>query len=64
MSVLQIIQLALAGLGSVVGVLIPGGALAKVVSEAIAAINNVINNQSASPETLAELEALRAKKLW
>lgn len=64
MNVLQIIQLALAGLSSVVGVLAPGGAIAKVVSEAIAAINNVINNQSATPETLAELESLRTKKLW
>ncbi|HXT74638.1 MAG TPA: hypothetical protein VN785_12365 [Candidatus Angelobacter sp.] len=64
MSVLAIIQLALAGLQSVVGALAPGGAIATVVGEAIAAINNVINNQSATPETLAELESLRAKKLW
>lgn len=64
MNVLQIIQLALAGLGSVVSVLAPDGAIAKVVSEAIAAINNVINNQSATPETLAELESLRTTKLW
>ena len=64
MNVLQILQLALAGLSSVVSVLAPGGAIATVVSEAIAAINNVINNQSATPETLAELESLRTKKLW
>lgn len=64
MSALAIIQLALAGLNAVIGQLEPGGALAKVVSEAVAAITNVINNQSASPETLAELEALRAQKLW
>lgn len=64
MNVLQILQLALAALSSVVSALAPGGAIATVVNEAIAAINNVINNQSATPETLAELESLRTKKLW
>lgn len=64
MSVLAIIQLALAGLQSVIPFFTTNSAVEKVVSEAITAITNVVNNQSAAPETLAEIEALRTKRLW
>lgn len=64
MSVLSVIQLALAGLQSVIPFLTQNSAIEKVVSESISAIDNVVNNQSAAPETLAEIEALRTKKLW
>ena len=66
MTALTLIQLSLAALQSVAPYLPSGGTIAKVVSEAVAAIGGAINSLStgSAPETLAELEALRTTKIW
>jgi hypothetical protein len=66
MTALALIQLALAALQSVAPYLPSGGTIAKVVSEAAAAIGGAIASlqNGTAPETLAELEALRTTKVW
>lgn len=64
MSVLAIISLALGALQSVLPFVTKNTAIEKVISEAVAALTNVMSNQSNDPVTLAELENLRSKKLW
>jgi hypothetical protein len=66
MTALALIQLSLAALQSVAPYLPSGGTIAKVVSEAAAAIGGAITSleSGSSTTSLAELEALRTTKVW